>query len=141
MDDVLARIWTDLIGRLTGPLTLRLYLQPAMATVFAIRDGLKDAKAERPPYLWTVFTSPGDRRALIRDGWKSIGKVFVMAIALDAIYQLIVFRWIYPVEMLDVAVILAVLPYALLRGPVNRLARIWTHHDPTAPAQSSRSRS
>jgi len=129
MDDQLARIFTDLVGRLTGPLTLRLYLQPGMATLFAIRDGVKDAKARRPPFLWTVFASREDRRALIRDGWKSIGQVFVFAIVLDLIYQFRVFRWIYPAETLDVALILSVLPYALLRGPVNRIARSWMRHE------------
>ena len=140
MDDQLSRILTDLMGRLTGPLTLRLYLQPGMAVLFAVRDGLKDAKAGRPPFLWTVFSSAENRPALIRDGWKSIGRVFVLAIVLDLIYQFRVFRWVYPVETLDVALILAVLPYALLRGPVNRLARLWIHHDPAAPAESPRSR-
>ena len=141
MDDQLARIVTDLFGRLTGPLTLRLYLQPGMAMLFAVRDGLKDARAQRPPFLWTMFTSREDRRALIRDGWKSIGRVFVLAIVLDLLYQFRVFRWIYPVETLDVAIILAVLPYALLRGPVNRIARRWMHHDRPSSTESSRSRS
>ena len=80
MDGVLARMWTDLIGRLTGPLTLRLYLQPAMATIYAVRDGLKDAREGRPAYLWSVFTHPDERRRLIAEGWKSIGKIFVLAV-------------------------------------------------------------
>ena len=126
MDDVLTRIWTDLTGRLTGPLTLRLYLQPAMAMLFALRDGLKDARAGRPAYLWTVFSHPEERRRLLAEGWKAIGKVFILAIILDVVYQLIVFRRIYPVEVLDVAVILAVVPYALLRGAITRLARFWS---------------
>jgi len=126
MDDVLARIWNDLFGRLTGPLTLRLYLQPAMAMLFALRDGLKDARAGRPAYLWTVFSHAEERRRLLAEGWKAIGKVFILAIILDVVYQLIVFRRIYPVEVLDVAVILAVVPYALLRGAITRLARFWS---------------
>jgi hypothetical protein len=126
MDDVLARIWNDLFGRLTGPLTLRLYLQPAMAMLFALRDGLKDARAGRPAYLWTVFSHAEERRRLLAEGWKAIGKVFILAILLDVVYQLMVFRRIYPVEVLDVAVILAVVPYALLRGAITRLARFWS---------------
>jgi len=39
--------WEDLIGRLGGPITLRLILQPTIAVILAIRDGLKDAKAGR----------------------------------------------------------------------------------------------
>ena len=134
MDGVLARMWTDLIGRLTGPLTLRLYLQPAMATIYAVRDGLKDAREGRPAYLWSVFTHPDERRRLIAEGWKSIGKIFVLAVALEFAYQLIVLRWIYPGETVSVAVILAVLPYALLRGLVNRIARPWMRRRVAAPS-------
>ena len=125
MEETLARIGTHLIGRLSGPLTLLLFLQPAMATLFAVRDGVKDAKAGSPPYLWTVFTHPEERRRLMREAWKSIGKIVVMAIVLDLVYQLIVFRRIYPVETIDVVLILAILPYCLRRGPVNRVARWW----------------
>jgi hypothetical protein len=39
--------WEDLIGRAGGPITFRLILQPSIAVVLAIRDGLKDVKAGR----------------------------------------------------------------------------------------------
>ena len=123
MEDTLHRIWVDLIGRLTGPLTLRLYLQPAMAALLAIRDGMKDVRNGEPPFLRTVLTEPGRRRPRIIDALKSIGKVIVAAIALDLLYEVIVFRALRPVETLDVAIVLAVLPYMLVRGAVNRLAR------------------
>ena len=123
MEDTLHRIWVDLIGRLSGPLTLRLYLQPAMAALLAIRDGMKDVRNGEPPFLWTVLTQPTQRRARIIDALKSIGKVIVAAIALDLVYELIVFRSLRLVETLDVAIVLAVLPYMLVRGLVNRLAR------------------
>lgn len=127
MDDLLTRFWTDLIGRLTGPLTLRLLLQPAIAILLATRDGIKDARGHRPPYFWSLFTHPEERRRALRDGWKSIAKVFVMATTLDIVYQLIVFRWVYPIETLTVAFLLACVPYLLMRGPLNRLARLWIH--------------
>jgi hypothetical protein len=62
---------------------------------------------------------------LLRHGWKAIGRVFVLAILMDVIYQLIVVRWIYPLELIIVAISLAVIPYLLIRGPVNRLANWW----------------
>jgi hypothetical protein len=140
MHDLLLRQWTDLVGRLTGPLTLRIYLQPAMATLYAVRDGLRDAREGRPPYMWTAFTHPEERRWLLAEGWKSIGKVFVLAVILDLVYQVIVFRWFYPFETLVVALVLAVLPYAVLRGLVNRIARLWMRHDIASPSQPTRSR-
>jgi hypothetical protein len=54
-------------------------------------------------------------------------KVFVMAVILDCVYQWLVFRWVYPVEAMFTAVILAIVPYVLLRGVINRLARTWIH--------------
>ena len=127
MEDTLVRMWEHLVGRLTGPLALRLLLQPAMSTLFAVRDGLRDARAGRSLFLWTIVASADDRRRLIREGLIAIGTLAVMAILLDFAYQLIVFHRIYPVEAIDVALILAILPYFLLRGPVNRLASLWLH--------------
>ncbi len=53
--------------------------------------------------------------------------MFSLAFVLDVVYQVIVFRWVYPFESLAVSIILAILPYVLLRGLVNRIARIWVH--------------
>jgi hypothetical protein len=123
MEDLLARIFENLIDRVSGPMKFRLILQPLMAIIFAIRSGLKDAKEGRPPYFWAIFTDPVNRRDMLRDGWKSVGRIFILAIVIDAIYQFIIFRWFYPVEAILVAAILAFIPYLLIRGPVNRIAR------------------
>jgi len=125
MEDTLARIWEHLVGRLTGPLTFRVLLQPTMSTSFAVRDGLRDARARQPPFLWTILGSPDDRRRLIRDGLLAIGKLILMALVVDFVYQLVVFRRLYPVEAIDVAFLLAVVPYFVIRGPVNRLGSLW----------------
>jgi hypothetical protein len=123
MEELLTRMWENLAGRIDGPLKFRLILQPAMATFFAIRDGLKDAREGRPPYFWALFTQRGHRAELLREGWKAVAKVFTIATLIDVVYQLIVLRWIYPGEALIVAFILAFLPYLLIRGPLNRLMR------------------
>jgi hypothetical protein len=123
MDDTFARMFTDLFARIDGPLHFRFFLQPAMAIFFATRDGIRDARTGQPAYFWALFTDSENRRDLVRNGWKSISKVFTIAVVLDLIYQLIVLRWFYPVETLLIAVLLALVPYILFRGPVNRLAR------------------
>jgi hypothetical protein len=56
-------------------------------------------------------------------GSKSAGKVFVISLLLDAAYQVKAFRSFYPVQALMVAMFLAIVPYSLLRGPVNWLTR------------------
>jgi hypothetical protein len=123
MEDLLTRIFENLIDRVSGPMKCRLILQPLMAIIFAVRSGLKDAKGGRPAYFWALFTDSAHRRDMVRDGWKSVGRVYILAVVIDVIYQLIVFRWVYPVEALLVAAILAFIPYLLIRGPVNRIAR------------------
>jgi len=122
MEEWLSRIFEDLVGRVSGPMKFRLLLQPLMAVIFAVRSGLKDAGEGRPPYFWAIFTDPPHRREMLREGWKSIGRVFIFAVVMDAIYQIIVLHWFYPLEALVVAVILAIIPYLLIRGPVNRIA-------------------
>ena len=122
MEDILTRFFDNLVGRVHGPMNFRLILQPLMAIIFAIRDGRKDAREGRPPYFWSLFTDTGHRLELLRSGWKSFGKIFMIALILDAIYQFITVRWFYPMEAVVTAFFLAVIPYVLLRGPANRLA-------------------
>lgn len=114
-----------MMDRVGGPMTFRLILQPAMAALLALRAGLKDAREGRPPYFWTLLTDSTQRSGLLRQGWKAVARVFVLALVMDTIYQLIVLRWIYPLELFVIAILLAVMPYLLLRGPVNRIARRW----------------
>jgi hypothetical protein len=117
----LARIIEDLISRVDGPLHFRLIIQPLVAVFFAFRDGRRDAREGRAPFR--LFTRPEQRREVVLSSWNSLGKVFITALILDAAYQFLELRWFYPGEALLVALILAVLPYFLLRGAVNHLSR------------------
>ena len=129
MDEILKRIWENLLSRLSGPLNFRLIVQPAMASFLAIRAGLRDAQQGRPAFIWAAITNHPYRRNLFRQFWNDAWKVFVLAIVLDAIYQLIVQRGVYVLELLIVATILALLPYIALRGPVGRIARFFRRDD------------
>jgi len=122
MDDVWSRIAEHMVERVSGPMKFRMVLQPLMAAIFAIRSGLKDSKTAKPPYFWSLFADPAHRADMIKDGWKSVGKVFILAMALDVVYQIIEQRFVYPLEVLLVGLILAVLPYLVLRGLTTRLA-------------------
>ena|SRR5882724_4460407 len=117
------RIVSDLFARLDGPLHFRFIVQPLMASIFAVIDGLKDAKAGKPAYFWALLSTPQYRKELVKEGWKSVGKIFILAVILDVVYQLKVHSTVYPGETLIVAVGLAIVPYLLLRGPINRLMR------------------
>lgn len=125
------RVIENLIGRLDGPLHFRFIVQPLVASILAVIDGVKDAKAGKPAYFWALLSNSGHRKELLHRGWKRISKIFILAVVLDVVYQLIEYHWIYPGETLIVAVVLAILPYIVLCGPVNRVVQLigtTSHH-------------
>jgi hypothetical protein len=123
--ELLQRVADDLLARPSGPLAIRFLIQPAMSTIFAIRDGIKDAREGRSPYFWTVLTDPVERGARLREGLSATAKIMILAIVLDAVYQFRVLGTFYPGEAIVIALVLAFIPYLLIRGPVARIARRW----------------
>ncbi|MES2219489.1 MAG: hypothetical protein V4587_00805 [Acidobacteriota bacterium] len=114
---------TQLFARLDGPMHFRFIMQPLMAAILATIDGVKDGRASRPAYLWELVSTAPGRKQLLRQGWKRVSRVFLLAVLLDVIYQLMEFHWFYPGETLIVAILLAIIPYFILRGPVNRFVK------------------
>jgi hypothetical protein len=123
IQEILTRFWDQLIAQPSGPLAFRLILQPIMATILAILDGLKDARTGRPPFLRTILSDPSQRGAYLREGLKRVSRVIIFAFVMDAIYQVMVLRRFYLGEALVTVFVLAVLPYLLIRGPIDRIAR------------------
>ena len=127
--EILARRFAELVGRASGPMNFRLVVMPLTVTFLAIRAGLRDAREHRPAFLWTILTNPIGRRQAIRTAIGDIGRVFIFALVLDLIYQTFVLDAFRPLEMIIMAVTCAVVPYAIIRGPVTRLARACRRHD------------
>lgn len=121
MQEIWSRIAEDLVARVSGPMHLRIILQPVMALVFATISGLRDSREGKPPYFWSLLTNPAHRQDMVKDGWKSVGKVFLIAIALDVVYQIMVQRFVYPGEAVLVAILLAIVPYLIVRLLVTRI--------------------
>ena len=125
MDDMWTRVGEQQMARVSGPMHFRLVLQPGMATIFAVISGLKDARMAKPPYFWSLLNDPSHRKEMLKDGWHGVGRVFILAVVLDAIYQAYVLHFFYVGEAIIVAIVLAIAPYLILRGIVTRLARKW----------------
>ena len=125
MEDFFQQFVNAIAMRLTGTLHFRFILQPVMALVFAIIDGIKDAKAGKPLYLWGLVTDPATRKEQMKSGWKSIGKVAILAVILDLIFQFVDRDSVNILGSLVAAIILAIVPYFLLRGPVNYIAGLF----------------
>jgi hypothetical protein len=123
MTDIFTRVWENLTGRLDGPLHFRLIIQPTVAAVLAIRAGWKDGRAGKPAFFWTLLSHSGHRRELLREGWRDLGKLLTIATILDIVYQLMVHRGVYLLELLITITCLGIIPYILIRGPVTRIAR------------------
>ena len=70
--------------------------------------GLKDAREACPALMWAGITNHAYRTDLLRQGSQDEGRVFIVAVALDAINQFIVQHGMYVLELLVVATLLAI---------------------------------
>ena len=127
----LGRLWRDVLDRPGGPMTFRFILQPTMAIIAALRDGVKDARLGRRPYVWALIhgvRGPEGRGARLWEGIVSTARILILGVVMDIIYQWKVLGTLYPVQSVVIAVLLAFVPYLLLRGPIARIARHWVAH-------------
>ena len=114
----------DLPQRLTGPGRLRFILQPLVAVLLGCRDGLGDARAGRPAYLWGLLAGEGNRRDMARSAFASIRVLVAMGIVLDAVAQALIYREVHPGAALVIGPVLICLPYAIARALANRAVRL-----------------
>jgi hypothetical protein len=121
--DELHRLWRNILARPGGPMTFRFVLQPTMAAIAAWRDGINDSRLDRTPYLSAIFLGSEKRAARVWEGIVSTGRILIIGIVMDVAYQLAFLDSFFPAESAIIAILLAFLPYALLRGPLARLAR------------------
>jgi hypothetical protein len=117
------RIWNSLLERPSGPMAFRFILQPAMAALLAIRDGLYDMRGGRSPFFWTILSNPQERGGRLREGLNATARIILLGLVMDTVYQIIVFKAFYPYEALIIALVLACVPYFLIRGVASRIAR------------------
>jgi hypothetical protein len=123
--EVHERVWRDIAERPGGPMTFRFILQPCMAALAALHDGVKDARLGRAPHLWALLTHTGERGVRLRESLISTARIILLGLGMDAIYQATVLKTFYPGEMAIIAILLAFVPYLLLRGAFTRLAHWW----------------
>jgi len=119
------RIWQNLLDRPSGPMTFRFVLQPTMAAIAAFYDGMRDAKSGRSRYLWSIVLNPATRGARLHEGLMSTARIILLGLCMDVIYQFIEFQTFHPGEAAIIALLLAFVPYLLLRDPVAWLVCRW----------------
>jgi hypothetical protein len=127
-DESLGRLWTDILDRPSGPMTFRFILQPTMAIIAALRDGFHDARLGRRPYIWALIhgvRDSGGRSGRLWEGIVSTARILILGVVMDIIYQWKVLDTFYPGQSAVIAILLAFIPYLLLRGPFERIAHFW----------------
>jgi hypothetical protein len=126
--DVHRRFWADIADRLHGPMTFRFYLQPAMALLAAIPDGLRDARAGHKAFFWSALWNTTATTGRLKEGFTSVARVILLGLSMDVIYQLKALDQFYPAEAAMMAILLAVVPYFLFRWIIEHVARWWLAH-------------
>ena len=120
------RFFGDVLGRLSGPGRLRFIFQPLMAIFLGGRDGLKDARASFPPFLWGLLFGCADRRHQLRKAFDSTRDLVAVAILLDIVSQALIFHEIRPGAAIVVGPVLIAVPYCVARAIANR---VQTHRE------------
>jgi len=111
----------DIPRRLTGPGRFRFVLQPLVAIVLGIRNGIGDARAGRPPYLWGVLFHRNARAELLASGFTAISNLLLMGVLIDSICQWLILGNSYLGAALVVGPVLIVAPYTIARALSNRV--------------------
>lgn len=125
------RIWHDLVVRPSGPFGGRFILQPVVATIVAFVAGVADARAGRQPYFWRVAHDKEGRWDHLVEAAGALANVLFMAVILDTLYQLVVLRTFHWFETILVAILLAFVPYLIVRDPAARLAGLFVEKEQT----------
>jgi hypothetical protein len=142
MSELFSRIWENFVLRTEGPMHFRFFLQPTVSFYFAIKAAMHDAKNNTCPYFWRFLFSKTQKVEIAKEAWRDIGKVFIAGTILDIIYQLIIIyedngKYIfYPEESIIVAFTLAILPYIIFRGLINRKLSLFVYRNKSGKNES-----
>jgi hypothetical protein len=123
--DVQHRFWSDMFARVGGPMTFRFILQPTMAGLAALHDGIKDARGGHKSFFWSALWDKSHETGRLREGLISVARILLLGISMDVIYQFKELESFYPAEAAVIAILLAVIPYFVFRWIVEIVARWW----------------
>lgn len=122
LEDFGATIVDNLQNRTSGPLGFRFIMQPTIAVLLAVRDGIGDGRSGARPYMLEILFPSEGRWSALKEGLKATNRVIILAFVLDMVYQIFVLKTFHPGAAFVIALFLAFIPYTLARGPVGRLA-------------------
>src|SRR5579863_5686072 len=74
------RLWHNILDRPGGPMTFRFILQPTMAAIAALHDGVNDARMGRSPFFWTLLSNRAERGGRLREGLISTARIILLGL-------------------------------------------------------------
>jgi len=99
-------------------------VQPLVAIILGIRDGIMDAKAGTPPFIYDVLFKPENRKKHLKSALHSLLKPIIIGIILDAIAQYLIFEHVRVLGAVIMGTCIMGIPYALARGLTNRFVSL-----------------
>ncbi len=109
-----------------GPGHLRIFLQPLVAILLGVRDGLKDARAGAPPYLLDLLQAREQRASRLRALLRTLRFPLLLGVGMSLLFQQLIRRQVHLWTALAFGVAFITLPYCVARALANRLAsRRW----------------
>jgi hypothetical protein len=121
--DLMNRFWAEFTNWPSGPLAIRFVAPCAVVAMLAVRDGTRDARLSRTPYLRTVLRSHHPA-GLLLENWASVSGAILFVVAIDLLYQSIELNTLHLAEAMMAAILFGAIPYVLIRPPVARVA-VW----------------
>jgi hypothetical protein len=110
-----------LARRLAGPANFRFILQPLIAAIAGIRDGVSDAKLGLRPYGFAVLFDSNSRGELLGAALKRTAIPLLVGVVIDMVVQWMLFQRVLFSAAILVGVLLVGLPYIAARGLTNRI--------------------
>ncbi|HWQ19007.1 MAG TPA: hypothetical protein VN455_04460 [Methanotrichaceae archaeon] len=110
-----------IIARIAGPMSLRFVVQPLVGLLLGARDGVRDAKAGEPPFIFDLIVNRENRRIKLASLFTSLSKTIIIAVVLDLIAQYLIFDQVRITGAIAVAVIILIVPYSLARAITNKV--------------------
>lgn len=125
MDLSLKTMFDELLARvLSGPMHFRLILQPMMAVILGVRDGIQDTRAGATPLVWSIVFGMGDREVILKSVLRRLlGPIAIASIA-DGVVQYLMFGHVRVLFAVIVGTLLMAMPYTIARGLTNRIGTI-----------------
>lgn len=96
-----------------------------MASLVAARDGYRDAKSGDSAFMQVMVSDRALRKVRVNKALVATSKIILLSVIMDTVFQILVLKAFYPFEIVIVTLLLALLPYVILRGPFRRIAGWW----------------